>query len=128
MERVGLGVLRRNMREFIKADYRDIILERPTKQKTGAGSWIEGQPEQIGPQRFRLISDKRRPSQPEVNNQEGSIPYQGWTMIGYWDADIQADDEFELNGDRYKVKRITPDTAERQFADRVTALLELRAS
>jgi hypothetical protein len=61
-----------------------------------------------------------------VNNQEGSIPYQGWTMIGYWDADVQTDDEFELNGDHYKVKRITPDTGEREFADRVTVLLELR--
>lgn len=128
MERVGLGVLRRNMKEFIRADYRDITLERPVKQKTTAGSWIQGPPELIGPQRFRLIPDKRRPSTPEVNNQEGSIPFQGWTMIGYWDADVQPDDEFTLNGDRYKVISITPDTSERQFTDRVTALLELRAS
>lgn len=128
MERVGLGVLRRNMREFIKADYRDLILERPVKMKTPAGSWIQGEPELIGPQRFRLIPDKRRPSKPEIDNQEGSIPYQGWSMIGYWDADIQKDDEFELNGDRYKVVSITPDTSQRQFTDRVTALLELRAS
>lgn len=128
MERVGLGVLRRNMKEFIKADYRDITLERPTKMKTQAGSWVEGNPQPLAPQRFRLIPDKRRPSTPEVNNQEGSIPYQGWTMIGYWDADVQPDDEFELNGNRYKVKRITPDTGEREFTDRVTVLLELRVS
>lgn len=127
MERIGLADLRINMKEFIRADWRDIILERPTKAATDAGSWIEGNPIQIGPQRFRLIPAKRRASNPEVDSQDGNIPIQDWTMIGYWDADIQPDDEFTLNGDRYKVTAITPDTSEREFADRVTAQLELRA-
>lgn len=115
------------MKVFIQADYRDIIIERPVKTKTNAGSWIEGNPEEIGPQRFRLIPAKRRHSDPEIDSQDGNIPAQDWTMIGYWNADIQRDDEFTLNGDRYKVTAITPDTAEREFTDRVTAQLELRA-
>ena len=127
MERIGLAELRVNMKEFIRADYRDIILERPTKAPTDAGSWIEGNPVQIAPQRFRLIPAKRRASNPEVDSQDGNIPAQDWTMIGYWDADVQVDDEFSLHDDRYKVTAITPDTAEREFTDRVTAQLELRA-
>jgi hypothetical protein len=127
MERIGLAELRKNMKEFIRADYRDITLERPTKIATTNGSWIEGNLQPIAPQRFRLIPAKRRTANPEVDNQEGNIPYQDWTMIGYWNADIQADDEFTLYGDRFKVTAITPDTREREFTDRVTAQLELRS-
>lgn len=127
MERIGLGELRFVMKEFIRADYRDIILLRPTKARTDAGSWIEGNPVEIGPQRFRLIPAKRRASNPEIDSQDGNIPAQDWTMIGYWDADIQVDDEFMLNNDHYKVIAITFDTSEREFADRVTVQLELRA-
>lgn len=127
MEREGLAELRFMMKEFIRADYRDIILERPSKARTDAGSWIEGNPVPIAPQRFRLIPAKRRNANPEVDSQDGNIPAQDWTMIGYWDVNIEVDDEFTLNGDRYKVTAITPDTAEREFTDRVTAQLELRA-
>lgn len=127
MEREGLAELRINLKEFIRADYRDITLERPTKTKTPAGSWVEGNPVSIAPQRFRLIPAKRRASNAEVDSQDGNIPAQDWTMIGYWNADIQVDDEFMLNNDHYKVTAITPDTAEREFTDRVTAQLELRA-
>lgn len=127
MERIGLAELRTNMKEFIRADYRDIELERPSKQRTDAGSWIEGNLVPMAPQRFRLIPAKRRAANAEIDSQDGNIPAQEWTLIGYWNADIQADDEFTLNGDRYKVIQITPDTGEREFTDRVTALLELRA-
>lgn len=127
MERIGLSILRFNMKVFIAADYRDITIERPTKTATNAGSWVEGNPELIAPQRFRLIPAKRRHSNPEVDSQDGDIPVQDWTMIGYWDSNIQRDDEFELNGDRYKVVAITPDTGEREFTDRVTAQVEIRS-
>lgn len=126
MERQGLGILRKNMKEFIRADYRDIQLMRPTKTQTNAGSWIEGNPQPIAPQRFRLIPAKRRHSNPEVDSQDGDIPIQDWTLIGYWNADIQRDDEFDLNGDHYKVVTVTPDTGEREFTDRVTVQLEIR--
>jgi hypothetical protein len=126
MERKGLAVLRRNMKVFIEADYRDIWLERPTKTPTSNGSWIEGLPDPLAPQMFRLIPAKRRHSNPEVDSQDGNIPFQDWTMIGEYDADVQRDDEFTLNGDRYKVTAVTPDTAEREFTDRVVVQLELR--
>jgi hypothetical protein len=126
MERKGLPVLRRNLKEFIKADYRDIFLKRPTKTSTPNGSWIEGLPDEMAPQMFRLVPAKRRHSNPEVDSQDGNIPFQDWTMVGEYNADVQRDDEFDLNGDHYKVTAVTPDTAEREFADRVVVQLELR--
>lgn len=126
MERKGLKILRRNLKVFIDADYREINLERPKKMATEAGGWIEGQFENLPPQRARLVPAKRRRGDPEIDSQDGNIPVGDWELVGYIDIDIKRDDEFSLNGERYKVLRVTPDTDEREFTDRLVAQLEMK--
>jgi hypothetical protein len=125
MERKGLREMRKNLQIFIDADWRDIWIERPTKQVTDAGSWIEGQPENLPPQRCRIVPGKRRRGDTEVDSQDGNIPISAWDLVCPVDMDIRRDDEFVVDDNRYKVIQVAPDTTEREFTDRVVAQLEM---
>jgi hypothetical protein len=121
MDQKALPVLRRLLREFIKADPREVVLKRPIKIASDNGSWTEGTPEELDPQIFCLVPMKRRLSALEVDTQDGKIQLEDWVLVGEVKRDIQADDEFELNGDFFKVVRVEPKVNDRDKADRVVA-------
>lgn len=127
MDRKALPLLRKNLKEFIKADPREITLQRVEKVPTDNGSWIEGDPEEIDPQIFRIVPMKRRLSNLEVDTQDGDIPLADFVLVGFWNADCQADDEFDLNGDKYKVVQVEPKINEdRSKADRLVVQVTMR--
>jgi hypothetical protein len=126
MDLKAMPMLRKNLKAFIMADPRSIVVFRPQKTETDNGSWTEGSPEELEPQIFRLTPMKRRLSGMEVTTQDGSIPIQDEVLVGFHTADIQADDEFDLEGDHYKVVQVVPKlNRDRDKADRVVAQLTL---
>ena len=93
---------------FIKADVEQITLTRHTKDPDGSGGWVEAETT-LSPQQFRIQPLGSRFSAPERQSAAGSIIVPSHELIGYADADIEAGDEFQWNGDHYEV--IFVDTA-----------------
>lgn len=121
----AMPTMRANLLEFIKADPIFLVLSRPTLTKTTAGGWVKGVPRSLPRQMFRLTPFKRRLSNMQVTNQAGSIPNLDYVLVGKHTADIRRDDEFDYNGDHYRVVSVEPKTDDRTRTDRVVAQLEV---
>jgi hypothetical protein len=126
MDQRAMPVLRRLLKEFVKADPREVIVSRPTKIESDNGSWTEGDPEVLDPQIFRLVPMKRRLSGLEVDTQDGHLQVEDWVLVGAVDTDIMQDDEFDLNGDHFKVVRVEPKVNDRAKADRVVVQVTMQ--
>lgn len=115
--------LRDVMREFINADGRQIILQRPTFSKTETGGYVKGSFTSLPPQTFRLVMYKRRLTDLTTTKADGEIPILPYVLIGYYNSDIQRMDEFTLDGTYYRVQGLEPHTNDRVHTDRVVAQL-----
>lgn len=124
MDKRALLMLRRNIDAFIKADPVTIALNRITKVETPAGGFTE-ESYDILPQEFRLVPFKRRLTQQEVNTQDGPIPHLAYVLVGRYNVDVEKGDFFDLNGDRWRVVGVEPNTDRRDRTDRVSAELEV---
>lgn len=121
----AMPTLRQNLKEFIKADPISLVLMRPTLTKTAAGGYIKGASTPITRQTFRLVPFKRRLSESQVTSQMGNTQLLNYVLVGYWNANIRRDDEFEYNGDNYRVVSIEPKADDRSKTDRVVVELEI---
>lgn len=126
MNRVELIVRRRLLKAFIDAQPVDITLVRRVRVETPAGGWTLEEPAEVPPQRFRLVPFKRRLTHQTEDNQDGSFPRLPYVLVGNWNADVQREDEFDMNGHRYRVVDLEPNSHDRTQNDRITVELELR--
>lgn len=121
----AMPTLRANMLEFIKSDPVSITLTRPALIKTDAGGWIRGTPQVLTRQMFRLVPFKRRLSESMVVTTSGTTQKLPYVFIGKWNADVRRDDEFDYNGDHYRVVTVEPKSDDRTNTDRVVVELEI---
>lgn len=126
MDQKAMPVLRRLLKEFIKADPREVVITRSMKVASTNGSWTEGNPLELDPQVFRLVPMKRRLSGLEVDTQDGHVQIEDWVLVGSVKSDIEQDDEFDLNGDHFKVVRVEPKVNDRAKADRVVVQVTMQ--
>jgi len=123
MDRKMIPHLRRVMEEFIKSDSRQIMLQRPTLEKTPAGGFKKAAWNVLPEQTFRLIPYKRRLTDLVRAMASGEIPHIQYVLVGLWNADVQRMDEFELDGAYYRVQGLEPHTAAEEYTDRKVAQL-----
>lgn len=122
MDIKALPLLRKNLDSFIRADPVNISLVRSRKQKTPAGGYIKEAAITLNPQQFRLVPFQRRLFEFTNPGQvSGYVPNLRYALIGRWNVDILRDDEFDYNGDHYKVVSVEPKTNARSTTDRVVA-------
>ncbi len=126
MEVQELKALRRNLREFIRADPVQIVLTRTPKTATTNGSYVDGTPTDLPAQTFRLVPFKRRLTDQEANTQDGDIPLIPYVLVGHWDADVERDDAFTYQGRNCVVVGIEPKSGDTTSNDRLVVEFEMR--
>jgi hypothetical protein len=126
METRELRALRKIMGAFILADAKDIILIRIPKIPSGNGGFIDGTPEYLSAQKFRLVPFKRRLGQQEVNTQDGDIPFLKYVLVGFWDCDVERDDTFTFQDRNCLVVGVEPKSSDGTDNDRVVVEFDLR--
>lgn len=118
----ALFSLRKNLDSYIRADPISVQLSRSRKQRTQAGGYVKEQAVLLPAQQFRLVPFSRRLSEFTNPGQvSGYVPTLKYALVGRWNADILRDDEFDYNGDHYKVVSLEPKSNDRTNADRVVA-------
>lgn len=123
MDATMAAALRPVMAEFIKADGRSIVLRRPTFNKTASGGYLKTDFASLPAQTFRLVPYRRRLTDLVTPQADGEIPTMPYTLVGFWNCDLQRMDEFTLDGVYYRVTGIEPHTNDRAHTDRVVAQL-----
>lgn len=126
-DRKALPILRKNIDAFIRADPVELVLFRQFRVKTEANGWILGDPVPLDPQQFRVTWFTRRLSRSLVHTAQGKIPIGSYVLVGRWNADMMAGDEFEYNNDHYKIEEIEAQSNDRAHTDRVVGILREEA-
>jgi hypothetical protein len=90
---------------FLKADGRNIVLQRRTRTPDGAGGTLVGEPVSLVPQCFRLLPQEDGAT--ARTTAEGEIATPEYMLMGRWDANMQRFDEFVADGRRYQIVFIT---------------------
>lgn len=124
MDRKMIEPLRKVMAEFIKADGREILLQRPSFEKTPTGGFKKAAWEVQSAQIMRLVPYKRRLTDLVRSMASGEIPHLAYVLVGLWDCNLQRMDEFELDGSYYRVQELEPHTTT-VYTDRKVAQLVL---
>lgn len=94
----------------------DIVLNRPVKSRTPSGGLTTDSVTVLPAQRFALPNAQtglRR--SPEAPADVGEISSYNMTLLGYYDADVEENDYFELDGERYRVDFVFPDRYRAQY-------------
>jgi len=105
-----LVMSRRQISAMIDADPIQISLTRKVRVTTPAGGWTWGAPITLAPQKCRLIPFSRRQTEFLLNTEAGFIPELPYILLGFHTMDIQRDDTFTWNGDKFQV--VTMDIGE----------------
>lgn len=114
MNATELVFRRRNIRAFIKADPVMVSFIRRLKVPTPAGGWKWGPNlPPLAPQEGRIVDSKRRYADVHVNTEAGPIDLWPYILVGYHDMDIQEEDVFFVNDEKYTVKSIKAERLER---------------
>lgn len=92
-----------------------IILRRSTREPDGTGGYIETDRD-LASQDFVITGNV---NQPETTVNLGEIASYGVQLLGYFDADIQDGDTFQLNGGDYQVTFVYPERTYRTIADAI---------
>lgn len=114
--------LRKVMEEFIKADGREITLNRPKFTKTPTGGYVKGDFTTLPPQVFRLVMYRRRLTDLTTPKADGEVPTLPYVLVGAFGCDVERMDEFSLDGVYYRIQALEPHTAGPN-SDRVVAQL-----
>lgn len=121
MDNTMIPELRAIMNEFIRADERRVVLQRPTFEETSTGGYRKGAFTPLAEQGFRMVPYKRRLTDLVKVKDEGEIPNIAYVLVARWNADVQRMDEFTLDGGYYRIQGLEPHTNERTTTDRVVA-------
>jgi len=124
--RAELTIARKNTRAFVSADPIRVALRRRTYIVSAAGGRVQGDPVTLPLQTFRII-----PFSGQVWDRTKTTPDEGRVLdvtqqlVGYYDADVQQNDEFDWVQDGisgvYTIVHVSP---HRHY--RVSATLEFR--
>lgn len=90
-----LRLLRKNTREFILADDRQITLTRTPQVDTGTGGSRPGAPAPLATQTLRLLPQDLATST-ERRLPDGSVVKPAWVLLGEHTADMKRGDTFPL--------------------------------
>lgn len=123
----AMPTLRQNLKEFIKADPISIVFTRPTLSKTSSGGYLKTASVTITRQTFRLVPFKRRLSNTQSTTQMGNVGIIDYVLVGTWSANVRRDDEFDYNGDHYRVVSVEPKADDRTKTDRVVVEIEIQS-
>lgn len=97
---------RRQIDALIRSDAVDIVLNRKTKVDDGAGGWKYGPSTPLKSQTVAIIPLKRRMTEFLINTELGDLPQLPYVIIGYPDLDVEKDDTFTWQGDKFTVETI----------------------
>lgn len=90
---------------FVDANYQEIVLipQIETKTSTGGKTWTDGAPR--APQRFHVIE---RVSSARIDTRVpgGEMRAEDFTLLGYWDAEIEVKDHFYFQGGHWEIQSI----------------------
>lgn len=109
MNQTELLMQRRQTTAFINADVLEVSLQRFAPVTTAAGGTKRGAPATVPLQRFRLVPASMRTPTPTAATEGGQVPIFPYVLVGRWDADVQENDEFQLDGRWYQVRKVDPD-------------------
>ena len=97
-----LAILRANTTAFIAADYKDITLNRRTKEDDGAGGYTITEAPLASAQRMRLIPLQGNMS-PLRETLDGEAVQPDYMLLAEWNADLLRGDSFADGNRRYQV-------------------------
>lgn len=106
MSRVETIMARRQVDAEIKTDPVSISIIRREKIDTLDGGWKWDDAEPLEPITVLIMPAKRRMSEMTVNTELGDVVDYPYIVLGYHYDDIQRDDSFYWNGDRFQVKTL----------------------
>lgn len=121
-----LAARRRNLAAFISADPISVEFKRYPQTSDGAGAWTKGSVVDVPAQTARLVPYKRRLASLSDDIPAGDIPNVQYSLVGYWNMDVERWDEFFYNEAWYKVTGMEPNSERTEYNDRVTVLVQLR--
>jgi hypothetical protein len=96
-----LKVQRKLTVAFLRADAREITLERRTRTPDGAGGSVRGPAVSQSAQRFRLLPQEDGATARTTAEGETATPE--CMVLGRWDANMERFDEFVSDGRRYQI-------------------------
>lgn len=96
---------RRNVERNIARNPTSIELKRIVDVDDGAGGSYKGEVE-LPAQTMRIFMSGM--SQQKVVSEGGQLQVQRWGLLAKWDADIQADDTFDVDSRQFRVRSISP--------------------
>lgn len=99
---IELLVQRMNTAFFIGADPETVVLHRSVKVSNGHGGYTLSPPLPLPAQQAKLIPQASR-RQPVTQTLNGSVADANDVLMMGYDADVEAGDTFELNGNTYTV-------------------------
>jgi len=121
---VELKMQKRQTLAFIGSAPITVALTRPVVERNeDTGGLRQVEPLVLAPQTFRILHApprRRRKENDPPNASMGEIPFAKDTLMGRWDADIQAGDLFQFNGVDYSVTYVFWDRAYEVIANLAT--------
>lgn len=107
---------RRQTEAFIREDRVIVDILRATKTTTAGGGKVLGAKTSIAKlQEMRLVPASSRHGQ-VANTEQGTVEAADHVLVGTWNADVKKDDEFEVNGQWYRVVSVDTDRETRTSA------------
>lgn len=98
---------RRQVDAEIKTDPVMILPVRKPKFDDGSGGWRYGPPTPIDkPQEVLIAPAKRRLSDMQVNTELGQVIDYPYILVARHSADLEPEDTFEWQGDKFQIKSI----------------------
>lgn len=82
-----------------------IVIKRIVDVDDGAGGSYKGEVE-LPAQTMRIFLSSMNQTK-DVVGEGGQLQVQRWGLLAKWDADIQVDDKFEVDGRRFRVRSIS---------------------
>lgn len=110
-----IDVHRRMTKEYLEDAGIELILTRHERVKSDTGGYSTTS-RVLDSQIFAIIGPQaglRRA--PEVPSNVGDVAAYNLTLLGYHDADVRDNDTFELDGGRYRVDFVFPDSYRAQY-------------
>lgn len=101
-----LAVLRKQTSQYILDNPTDIILQRATKVRDGAGGWRVTRAPLGSPQTFRIVQAAENEGV-ERRNSDGEVVRPTLNMLAVYNADLQEGDQFTYHGGTAEVVYIT---------------------
>lgn len=100
----GVGVLRKQTKQFIAENATSVILMRTTMIDDGAGGEVpaSADPTPLDPQDMRIVI-KAPNQQVEVRTVGGEVVRPEYSILAEYDADLKAGDSFTHDGTRIEV-------------------------